>query len=105
VLSTGSVDEVFVTQVESTDALFDGYDTLGYIKCKQCRQQAIWNFLPCQAGFNDDEEWGITCTAILLNQDKSDGFMSQLVATELAGHLFNKLENSPFSELTWECRL
>jgi hypothetical protein len=48
-------------------------------------------------GFNDDEEWGITCTAILLNQDTSNGSMSQLIATGLAGGLFNKLENSPFS--------
>jgi hypothetical protein len=95
VLRTGSVDEVFVTQVESTDALFDGYDTLGYIKCNA----ASYLEFPSMPGFNDDEEWGITCTAILLNRDKSDGSVSQLVATGLAGGLFKKLENSPFSDV------
>lgn len=88
-------DATYVTQVKSTDDLFDGFNTLGYVKCNQ----AAYLTFPDMPSLSDGDEWGITCTAILLIQGKSDGSMSQLVATGLAGGLFGKLENSPFADL------
>ena len=94
----GNVDANYVTQVKSTDALFDGYNTLGYTNCNAA---SYLNFPSSPDIFGGDErdEWGITCTTILLNKNKSNGSMSQLVATGLPGGLFKALENSSFSDV------
>jgi hypothetical protein len=73
-----NIDAVYVTQVTGTEALFDGYNTLGYTKCNAA---SYLNFPSMPDIFGQsEEEWGITCTTVLLNQDKSDGSMSQLIA-------------------------
>lgn len=98
ILANNDVDASFMTQVKSTDELFDGFNTLGYIKCNQASYQKFPSD-PSMFGEDDGEEWGITCTAILMNQDKSDGSMSQLVAIGLPGGLFDRLDGSPLAKL------
>jgi hypothetical protein len=98
ILFLNDVDATYVTQVKSTDELFDGFNTLGYIKCNQA-SYGTFPSEPSMFGEDDGKEWGITCTAILVNQDKSDGSMSQLVATGLPGGLFDKLDDSPLADL------